>query len=1086
MGLTWLHISDLHIREGESYDRDVVLRALIKAVDNYRKQGRKADLIFVTGDIADSGKENEYRIATQFFDALLEAAKVDKKNLFVIPGNHDVDRSQATPLCRTLTSREDADTYFAPGQKKRHLLDKFEAYRSWFDKYFEGIRLLDPKTTCGPLEMVNVGTFCLEVLPVNTALFALDDHDHGKLWIGRRCLESQIQDLKAQDRQLRIVLVHHPLDWLNDHERANIKFSIRQNFHILLRGHLHETDLETVTTNEGKCLEIAAGASYCTRKWPNRAMFATFDGSNLAVHPIRYEDTPRELWTLDPTVFPHEEGYEGLFPIFPDGHSDDAGSADALNAYRRWLLAKLEGPDAWTARIFQTLGQSDRYTFIPLYGVTTVENDAHSSQALKLLLKNALLERRSLIEGRPGSGKTTFTRLVASELCANSLNPERADGNKIVDPKDRRIPILLSPGDLSNIALKVPFRDISTPDQLVQFLSFLSDRRSWGLSSEDIQTILENGQALMVLDGFEELTLQDQANALPPLLCLFERYFPNLSVLVTVRSQVRQSCFPGFSVWQISDLQEGDVIAFVESLAKDQRSSLLRVVKQELNRDSSIRTLLSLPMTLVSFAVLYFSRQDNLNFHSVVLSSICRWLVDSRKLGCQLTSSHRFNALRAVALAIQFGKEGVDSIRLSGCAEAFTSYPMLQGLDIEGYMQEEAAASGLLDLEADVVRFRLPLFREFFAASALSKLDDDEIYKVFTKVEFAYTSQAKSISGLFGALLEQDAPMRLRRLINKLSDVPSQPVHERVKTVKAIGDLVAQVDHPRWFLQGDVVQNLVDSISELFFSEEGLQEITIGDRVVVGDVIGQCGDKRIAKTRWIKVDGGSFFMGAQASDPKKQNYDPQARPNEHPVHEVTVRSFEVSKYLVTVEEYGAFIEAGGYSSKEFWDSRQFGSHTQPKRWTEQVRFPNRPVVGVSWFEAEAYCRFVGARLPTEEEWEMLACGGGRSFPWGNSAPTTNERCNHGGIIGHTTSVGLFPSGDSPHGVCDLLGNVWEWCSNWAGSYDKPGGSDQALKILRGASWYERPAGSVRPTYRGVNKPEDRYMLLGFRVARTIQ
>ena len=121
MNFTWLHVSDFHIRSGDPYDRDVVLRALTKSVKDFRERGRRPDLIFATGDIAFSGKTAEYELATQFFDDLIEAAGLKRRNLYVIPGNHDVDRSLGVGLARTLASREEADSYFGPAVPKPHL-----------------------------------------------------------------------------------------------------------------------------------------------------------------------------------------------------------------------------------------------------------------------------------------------------------------------------------------------------------------------------------------------------------------------------------------------------------------------------------------------------------------------------------------------------------------------------------------------------------------------------------------------------------------------------------------------------------------------------------------------------------------------------------------------------------------------------------------------------------------------------------------------------------------------------------------------------------------------------------------------------
>lgn len=125
MSFTWLHISDFHFKAGDPYDRDVVLRALLKAVKRYRDEGRVPNVIFATGDIADSGEPTQYDIATTFFDELLSVAGLKKAVLFLVPGNHDVDLVRSTGLSRTLQSREEADEYFGRKDSLPHLL--FEA-----------------------------------------------------------------------------------------------------------------------------------------------------------------------------------------------------------------------------------------------------------------------------------------------------------------------------------------------------------------------------------------------------------------------------------------------------------------------------------------------------------------------------------------------------------------------------------------------------------------------------------------------------------------------------------------------------------------------------------------------------------------------------------------------------------------------------------------------------------------------------------------------------------------------------------------------------------------------------------------------
>lgn len=228
MALTWLHLSDVHIRANDSYDRDVVLRALVKSVRRFRENGCSPDVVFATGDIGSSGKLGEYEVATAFLDELLDAAGLERRDLFVIPGNHDVDRDRGVGLARSLASREEADAYFGPDSPRPHLTQKQGAFLAWYEEFFAGIRGC-PESSCGPVELVGAGGLRLGILPINSALFCQNDDDHAKLWVGRRSLDAAITDLGELPADLRIALIHHPLDWLADLERSNVRATLARN-----------------------------------------------------------------------------------------------------------------------------------------------------------------------------------------------------------------------------------------------------------------------------------------------------------------------------------------------------------------------------------------------------------------------------------------------------------------------------------------------------------------------------------------------------------------------------------------------------------------------------------------------------------------------------------------------------------------------------------------------------------------------------------------------------------------------------------------------------------------------------------------
>ena len=129
------------------------------------------------------------------------------------------------------------------------------------------------------------------------------------------------------------------------------------------------------------------------------------------------------------------------------------------------------------------------------------------------------------------------------------------------------------------------------------------------------------------------------------------------------------------------------------------------------------------------------------------------------------------------------------------------------------------------------------------------------------------------------------------------------------------------------------------------------------------------------------------------------------------------------------------------------------------------------MVGVCWYEADAYARWVGKQLPNEQMWEKAARGTDeRIYPWGDAEPD-GSLCNYGSKIGKTTPVKQYSSGISPYGLYDMLGNVWEWCEDWSSSEHK-------FKVLRGGSWVNY-AVYLRASYRDRFNPDDWATTSGF-------
>jgi len=247
----------------------------------------------------------------------------------------------------------------------------------------------------------------------------------------------------------------------------------------------------------------------------------------------------------------------------------------------------------------------------------------------------------------------------------------------------------------------------------------------------------------------------------------------------------------------------------------------------------------------------------------------------------------------------------------------------------------------------------------------------------------------------------------------------------------------------------------------------------------------------------IEIPAGDFEQG---------NNSIEALDNERPCYRHYLETYAIDRYPITCGQYREFITAGGYQNPDLWSPvgwewQQSQQVTQPLYWTTDPAWNNHPVYGISWYEAEAYARFVGKRLPTEAEWEKAAAwdataGIRRTYPWGEEAPSA-QLCNHShvGIDSYpplqTTPVDAYPAGQSAYGCNDLLGNVWEWTAStfqeYEGfvSYPYAGYSkvyfDGQHKVLKGGSWATRPW-ALRCSFRNWYHPGVRQILAGFRCA----
>jgi formylglycine-generating enzyme required for sulfatase activity/class 3 adenylate cyclase len=650
-----------------------------------------------------------------------------------------------------------------------------------------------------------------------------------------------------------------------------------------------------------------------------------------------------------------------------------------------------------------------------------------------------------ILLGAPGCGKTTALEALAHEF-SGQLD---------------RLPVLLH---LSEFA-----PGMSLEDFIVQGWGGSDEAGHWGAPelASNLKKYLEAGKLFFLFDALNEMPIEGYRERCAALRELVDQGSAQGSrFLVTCRILDYGEELSGLQRVEVQPLGDDQIQHFLQNELPEK----WRALWQALQSDDSQHRLLEMARNpyLLTIMIDVFEEDGELSQNRADLMRrfthiMLEWARAKYPPDQWLDSDLQFEALSVMAYEMQARSGFGTKVKTEQVRAVMPHHLQLN----PNWPAQPAPPDRVLDLAANAhivempvdrltVRFYHQLLQEYFAAHQMLKQDPAKLVELWR-----------------GPWLETEMPVWTRPDNNFEPLPPPPPTGWEETTILAAGSAptndsqllqtmlrVDPVLAGRCLLQGHngfgpgirgaVIAQLLAAIAN--------PEVALRVRIAAGGVLGHLGDPRLGEM--VVIPAGNFFMGEGSEQ-----------------HELSLPDYQLGKYPVTNVEYRGFIDAGGYRDKRWWTEAgwlEIGQKKNEPHFWQDARFdkPNQPAIGLSWYECVAYCRWLSAetgrcyRLPTEAEWEKGARGSdGRVFPWGNEFDPgrLNGRGAGDRQVCASTPVGLYPTGVSPFGLFDCVGNAWEWCATrWKKPFPYDTEHDewqigylegQNLRVLRGGSWY---------------------------------